>query len=94
MQTVLVQKKMNMKMSFNREMTMRGVTSVLVVMALVFLSAPRASAWSNDEERVLQEQARLRTYPGGMEESDLKIQTKLFVPAIEKPKEQAEETEF
>lgn len=93
MPSVLLQKMINLKMNFKGVSILRTIFVSLVAVFL-FLSSAKAMAWSNDEERVLQEQARLRTYPGGMEESDLKIQTKLFVPALEKPKEQAEETEF
>lgn len=93
MPTVFLQKKVNLKFNFNGVKALRTIF-VSLVAGFLFLSSAKAMAWSNDEERVLQEQVRLRTYPGGMEESDLKIQTKLFVPAVEKPKEQAEETEF
>jgi hypothetical protein len=67
---------------------------ILISVLIISTLATEASEepLSAEEEKILQEQARLRTYPGGLEESDLNIQGKLYVPVIDKPTEEATET--
>lgn len=89
------------KQSEEKELsTIRSLVFLVVTLSLGFVMglANNASAQnaplSAEEERVLQEQARMRTYPGGFEESDLQIQQKLFVPIVSKPQETNTEAEF
>lgn len=69
--------------------TTRLVILILVVFFSTLVTKASDEPLSVEEEKILQEQARLRTYPGGLEESDLNIQGKLYVPVIDKPTEEA-----